>query len=189
MSPLFCSREAAELGLFTKSPGYSCVTASSSPASWSTQQGSTFLHPQPQKWFSYTYWCKIPPHSLFPACIYSACAPPYCGVLPCSHVGSIYSPGTGWLTRRQFHFTVPGSCLGAFSTLMDKFLLMVLNACQKALAQPNPLVLTCASLSPELHLHEPETGSLNPSGLKISQILFNEVSTTILSLKSDWNTS
>lgn len=53
----------------------------------------------------------------------------HCGFLPSSHVGSIYPSGMGWLTRRQFHWTVSGSCLGGFSTLMDKLLRMVLNAC------------------------------------------------------------
>lgn len=119
----------------------------------------------------------------------------HCGVFPSSHTGSVYSSGTGWLTRRQFYLTVSGSFLsflGGFSTLVDKLLLMLLNDCYKSPCPARPThfdSLGCASLSPELHLHQQETGSLNQSGLKISQIFFNEVSTTILRLKSDRNTS
>lgn len=119
----------------------------------------------------------------------------HCGVFPSSQVGSVYSLGMGWLTGRQFHLTVSGSFLsflGGFSTLVDKLLLMVLNACYKSPCPARPTNFDLpgrASLSPELHLHEPETGSLNQSGLKISQIFFNEVSTTILRLRSDRNTS
>lgn len=96
--------------------------------------------------------------------LFSACAPPPLWCPSHSHAESVYSSGRGWLTRRQFHLTVSGSFLGVFSTLMDKLLLRVLSACYKS---PCSAQLTrfdslgCASLSPELHLHEPETGPLN----------------------------
>lgn len=118
MSPLFYSPEAAELGLFTKSPGYSCdlLSSSSSLAPWSTQWGSTFLLLSPKSGFPtptdgksfHTDSFQLQP------ILFSACAPPpLC--YPSQFPRRVYLfLRDGMVKEEKIPFNSPGQLFGWF---------------------------------------------------------------------------
>lgn len=147
MSPLFHSPEAAELGLFTKSPGCSraLLSSSSSLASWSTQRGNAFLLSHPKTGFPtptdgkslHTDSFQLQP------ILFSACAPAPLR-FPSQFPRRLYLLlGKGMVKEETIPFHSLGQLFGWFQ-LVDGQGAADGAQClfKKALAQPDPLVLT-----------------------------------------------